>query len=134
MTGLVQHLRSIAICAGVCLVACGKSDSTAPDATPASITAAVTPPATFTAGIRLIPLPVVIVRNAAGHAVVDIAVTIIVDSGGGTVANTVVRTDTEGRAFIDWTLGRTVGRNRLRATVGALPPVVFIVTTVAGPP
>ena len=134
MTGLVQHLRSIAICGGLCLIACGKSDSTAPDLTPASITASVTPPATFTAGILLTPRPVVIVRNAAGHPVVDIAVTIIVDSGGGTVANTFVRTDTEGRAFIDWTLGRTVGRNRLRATLLALAPVVFTVTTVAGPP
>jgi hypothetical protein len=134
MTGLVQHLRSIAICAGLCLVACGKSDSTAPDPTPASITAGVTPPSTFTAGILLTPRPVVIVRNAAGHPLVDTPVTISVDSGGGTVANSVVRTDTEGRAFIDWTLGRTVGRNRLRATVAALPPVVFIVTTVAGPP
>ena len=134
MTGLVQHLRSVAICAAVCLVACGKSDSTAPDLTPASITASVTPPATFTAGILLTPRPVVIVRNAAGHPLVDIPVTISVDSGGGTVANTVVRTDTEGRAFIDWTLGRTVGRNRLRATVDALSPVAFTVTTVAGPP
>lgn len=132
--GLVQHLRSVALCAGLCLVACGKSDSTAPDPTPASITAGVTPPSTFTAGILLTPAPVVIVRNAAGHPLVDIPVTINIDSGGGTVANSVVRTDTNGRAFIEWTLGRTVGRNRLRATVGALPAVVFTVTTVAGPP
>jgi hypothetical protein len=134
MRDLVQHLRSLAICAGLCLVACGKDAPTAPDLTPASITATVTPPATFTAGIRLTPLPVVTVRNAAGQPVVDVPVTITVDSGGGTVANTVVRTDTEGRAFIDWTLGRTVGRNLLRAMVNGLSPVAFTVTTVAGPP
>lgn len=133
MTDLVQYLRRATLCAVVCLVACGK-DSTAPDPTPASITAAVSPPATFTAGIRLTPLPVVVVKNAAGQPLTDIPVTLVVDSGGGTVVNTVVRTDTEGRAFIDWTLGRTVGRNRLTATVGSLPPVVFSVMTVAGPP
>jgi hypothetical protein len=134
MKDLVQHLRSLAICAGLCLVACGKDAPTAPDRTPATLTVGVAAPATFTAGIRLTPLPVVIVRNAAGQPLVDVPVTITVDSGGGTVANAVVRTDTEGRAFIDWTLGRTVGRNLLRATVTGLPPVGFTVTTVAGPP
>ena len=134
MTRLVHHVRRVAICAGVCLAACGKSEPTAPDPTPASVTASVTPPATFTAGILLTPRPVVVVRNAAGQPLTDIPVTIVVDSGGGTVANAVVRTDSEGRAFIDWTLGRTVGRNRLSATVNTLAPVVFTVTTVAGAP
>lgn len=64
---------------------------------------------------------VVVVRDTFTNPVVGGNVTFEVESGGGAVSDPVVPTDSLGRArFTRWTLGTTVGEQRLRARIGTL--------------
>jgi hypothetical protein len=118
----------------VALFGCG-GDSTAPvDRTPASVAAVTTVSATGQAGAQASAAPTVVVKTASGTPVQGVAVTFVV-SGGGTIGSTAATTDSNGQASAGpWTLGPQVGANTVTATVGALAPVTFSVTTSAGAP
>jgi adhesin/invasin len=79
--------------------------------------------------------PSVRVTNAAGAALANVSVVFSVTAGDGAVTGGTAATDARGVATVDrWTLGTSAGQNRLRASVGSLPPVMFSATSIAGAP
>jgi len=65
------------------------------------------------------------VTDADGAGVPDLAVQFRVTSGGGTLGQRVVFTDSEGRASTRWTLGPTAGTQEVSARVQAAVDTVF---------
>jgi adhesin/invasin len=77
--------------------------------------------------------PAVIATDADGNPVAGAVVTFAVTGGGGTVTGASAVTGADGVATVgSWTLGPAAGANTLSATLGALPPVTFTATGVAG--
>ena len=112
-----------------------------------SVTATFTPPATQlvllagggqtdTVGSPLATPLAVQVRAADGIGVGGVAVRFRALPGGGTVADSLVVTDTAGRASTSATLGGALGPQSFEASVSGLAgsPVTFIATALAGPP
>jgi hypothetical protein len=99
-------------------------------------------------GNFLATTPSVRVTDAAGHPVAGVEVTFEVESGGGTVASAAMQsfglgtlagavssTDADGAATLAaWRLGPATGPQTVRATVGALPPLIFSATAEPIPP
>ena len=91
------------------------------------------------AGIVGEPLPQsVVVRQAdsSGRALADVPLSWTAEQGGA-VANADARTDSLGEARATWTLGRAMGRQRLRVQAGsarALPPHIVLAAAGSGPP
>jgi hypothetical protein len=76
------------------------------------------------AGAAVALAPSVRVRDQRSEPMAGVTVTFSIDSGGGTVGNATAVTGADGIASSGrWSLG--FGRNRLRATVGSLAPIVF---------
>jgi hypothetical protein len=71
----------------------------------------------------------VVVRDASGRPVPGVVVTFQVTEGGGSVSSATVTTNSSGVASVPWTLGTDPGVNTLVATVPALGPITFTVTT-----
>ncbi|MEO8453340.1 MAG: hypothetical protein ABI647_26365, partial [Gemmatimonadota bacterium] len=110
--------------------ACGSSAPTSPPPAPppppppAATTAEIQAGDNQTAGAGTATpvVPAVRVRSQSGQPVAGTTVAFAVDSGGGTVQAATAATGADGIAQAGaWVVG--LGRNRLRATVGSLPPV-----------
>jgi PKD repeat protein len=70
--------------------------------------------------------PSVRVRDAQGRPLQGVAVAFTVEAGGGSVQQASATTGADGTASPgDWTLGPSEGENRLRASVGSLPPLLI---------
>jgi hypothetical protein len=116
------------LAAAMLLMSCEGSPTGTPDTgAPASI-AVVS--GDSQAALRAHPFPapvVVVVKDAAGNPVVDVAVTFTPEgSAGGVVTDTVIPTDSLGRAQTSWrALGSSVGRVALRAAVAGIDSVLI---------
>ena len=73
-----------------------------------------------------------VVRDAFGNPRAQETVTFSVSAGGGQASPTTAQTDAQGRVATMFITGSTAGTNTLDATVGAVTPISFSVTTVAG--
>jgi len=69
-----------------------------------------------------------------GNGVPNTAVAWVVATGGGSVTPTNSNTDSDGRASARWTLGGTLGANRLDAVVSGVGIATFDATATAGAP
>src|SRR5690242_13609312 len=101
-------VRAVPLAAAALFIACGDDNGTEPkkrDNVPATITATTTGTLSGQVGTALATPLSVVVKNAAGQGADSALVTFAVTSGGGTVSNTTVRTDTTGVATTTWTLG-----------------------------
>ncbi len=116
------------------LVACGGSSPTTSNPPPSG-----NPPASVAVqagdaqqaepGAVVAIKPAVIVRDASGQPVSEVAVSFAVDSGGGSLTGASATTGSNGIATVaNWTLGTSEGRNVLRVTVGTLAPVKIAAT------
>ena len=76
---------------------------------------------------------VVEVRDQNGNPLPGARVTFAVTAGGGGLSATTATTDADGRASATLTLGRTPGRNTVRAAVTGVEPVIFTATGLAVP-
>ncbi|MEW5928542.1 MAG: invasin domain 3-containing protein [Gemmatimonadota bacterium] len=86
-----------------------------------------------TAGTAVATPPAVRVTDSSGNAVVDVAVTFAVASGGGSITGGAARTDGSGVATVgSWTLGTTAGPNTLAATVQGGPTATIAATGLPG--
>src|SRR5205807_574794 len=88
-----------------------------------------------TAGTAVSAPPSVIVKDANGNPVAQVAVTFAVATGNGTITGGSQTTNTSGVATVgSWTLSATAGPNTLTATSGSLSgsPVTFTATGTAG--
>src|SRR5205823_713547 len=91
---------------------------------------------TAPAGTAVGSPPSVIVKDANGNPVAQVAVTFAVPPGNGTITGGSQTTNGSGIATVgSWTLSATAGSNTLTATSGSLTgsPVTFIATGTAGP-
>ncbi len=118
------------------LAAC--SSPTAPgggggSATPTSIAVRSGGGQTGTPGMALPAPVVVVVSDASGNPVANVAVTFAVDSGGGSLSQTTATTGSDGSATSGtWMLGPSAGRNTLRITAGSLAPIEVAATAADG--
>ncbi len=113
--------------------ACG--DSTSPPPQPGSI--ATVGPAAFTgAAGDLIPQDLVVrVTDAGGTPVADAQVVFSIASGGGSLSAVSATTNLDGLASTRWTLGPTIGEQRVQATVGGVSSsATFVAVASAGAP
>ena len=86
------------------------------------------------AGAVVTPSPAVLVRDQRGDPLPGESVAFTVQSGGGTVAPTMVTTDANGRATLTtWRLGNNPGSNSVAATLGNINPVTFGATGILVP-
>src|SRR5205085_12133030 len=91
---------------------------------------------TAPAGTAVSPPPSVIVKDANGNPVAQVAVTFAVAPGNGTITGVSQTTNGSGIATVgSWTLSAMAGSNTLTATSGSLTgsPVTFTATGTAGP-
>lgn len=73
--------------------------------------------------------PSVVVKDARGDAMPGVVISFMVTNGGGTVAPTVVTTNSSGVAAVrGWTLGTVTGSNSLTAAATGLTSVTFVAT------
>ncbi len=87
---------------------------------------------TAAGGSAVAVAPAVAVRDAEGQTLPGVSVQFAVMSGGGSVDGATATTDGSGVARVGkWTLGPS-GEQRLSATVGSLPAVVFQASLVPG--
>src|SRR5205807_2092802 len=89
-----------------------------------------------TAGTAVNTPPSVIVKDANGNPVAQVAVTFAVAPGNGTITGASQTTNASGAATVgSWTLSATAGANTLTARSGSLSgsPVTFTATGTAGP-
>jgi hypothetical protein len=100
------------------------------DTVPTAITATTTGTLTAQVGTTVNTVLEVLVANKTGQPVGNALVTFA--TGGGTVSNPTLRTDTTGKASTTWTLGSAVGTQTVTATVGTLAPVTFTATATVG--
>lgn len=117
---MTRHLRTLLL--GIVMAGCGGGGGgTQVDATPASITVVTGNNQTGSAGAALSAPIQVRVFNAQSQPIPNIAVTLSITAGGGSVATTTVTTDANGIATIpNWTLGSGEGTNQLKATAGSV--------------
>ena len=115
------------------LFACSKGDSTAPPR-PASITAGSTATLSGTAGAALAASPTFVVADASGNALGNVAVSIAVTSGGGTITGAPTTSAAGPTSVGIWTLGTLAGTNILTVTVSGLQPITFTATGAPGAP
>ncbi len=133
-TSLQRHWSAaLALSVVAILAACGK-DSTAPPP-PASVAATSTTTISGTVGAVLSAGPTFVVRDANGNAMSGVGVSVVVTSGGGTLANAPTTSNASGTSVGTWTLGQTAGLNQVTVTVSGLStPLVLSATGTADVP
>jgi len=111
------------------LAACGGGggdDPPAPDRTPTGISAQAGASQAGTVNGAVATAPAVRVTARDGTPVAGIAITFVIVSGGGSVSGASTTTNASGVATVGgWTLGNTVGEQRLAARSPGLPEVSF---------
>ncbi len=120
------------------LVGCSSDSPSEPAIpVPSALTAVTATTTGAVAGTAVATNPSVKVATSTGAGVPGLTVTFSVTLGGGAVSGGSVVTDASGIATVgSWTLGTTVGENRLTATTAPLPAAVvtFIATASSGAP
>lgn len=128
---LIRAARGWITFAGiVALAACG--DGGTSPFTPASVEIVAGNNQTASVGQRITASPTFVVRDASGHAISGVGVSVIVSAGNGSVANAPKRSSNGPTSIGAWTMGLKSGVNQLTVTVGGLEPIVFTATANAG--
>jgi len=87
------------------------------------------------AGSPVASAPAVRVLDQRGDPLPGVRVEFAIVEGGGSVTSSAAVTDRDGNATAGrWTLGPRAGRNAIRASATALPPVLFSADGRSGPP
>lgn len=118
------------------LAACGGGggDDAPPDRTPTAIVAQAGASQAGTVNLAVATLPAVRVTARDGSPVAGVAIRFEVVSGGGSVSGANTSTNASGVATVGgWTLGNTVGEQRLAARSAGLPEVSFSAMAAAAP-
>ena len=121
-------LPLLALLALLMLAACGGGGGVEapPDRTPTGITAQAGASQAGTVNLAVSTAPAVRVTARDGTPVAGVAITFQVVSGGGSVSGASTSTNASGVATVGgWTLGNTVGEQRLAARSPGLPEVSF---------
>jgi glucose/arabinose dehydrogenase len=129
MKMLRRWIAALPLLAVLALAACGGGggdDPPPPDRTPTSIGAQAGASQAGTVNLTVATAPAVRVTARDGTPVAGVAITFEVVSGGGSVSGASTVTNASGVATVGgWTLGNTVGEQRLAARSPGLPEVSF---------
>jgi hypothetical protein len=87
---------------------------------------------TATVGQRLLNSPTFLVRDAGGHALSGVAISVTVSAGNGTIASAPRKSSNGPTPIGNWTLGLKSGVNQVTVSVNGLTPLVFTATSTAG--
>lgn len=127
-------IRATAICVALALMGCG-ADSTSPasphefprptPAEPNSIVARSVDWQWGWAGFLAHGNPLVQVLDQNGNPLANVSVSFAVTRGGGSVLTASIKTDQNGLAATNWTLGKQAGPNTVVASVATLDGVSF---------
>lgn len=122
----------VRLASALALVACRDepTSSTAPFAVEASLSAEPD----NTVGTIVTPAPTFIVRNSRGDVLANVAVSISVTSGDGTLRGVPLRTGTGPTSIGEWTLDTIARANEVTIVAGSAPPVTVTVIGIADAP
>lgn len=112
--------------------ACGGGDGGTAPPKPTAVQSASGAGASATVGTALTSAPTFTVTDASGNALGNIAVSIAVTSGGGTLVGAPTKSASGPTSVGTWTLGTTAGTNTLTVTVSGLTPLTISVTGTPG--
>lgn len=112
--------------------ACGGSDGGTSPAKPTAVQSVSGAGASATVGTALTSAPTFTVTDASGNALGNIAVSVAVTSGGGTLVGAPTKTAAGPTSVGTWTLGTTAGTNTLTVTVSGLTPLTISATGTPG--
>ncbi|MBM4194659.1 MAG: hypothetical protein FJ202_09825 [Gemmatimonadetes bacterium] len=110
------------------VVAACSGDSTGP-AKPAAVTLGSSTAITGTVGSVLAAAPTFTVTDAGGKAIGDVAVTVAVTAGGGSLSGAPTKSSNGATSIGIWTLGTTSGVNTVTVTVTGLSAPLVINAT-----
>jgi hypothetical protein len=124
-------LRRWSLVATVVAGACSGGDGTSPPK-PAAVQVTSGAGASATVGTALTTAPTFTVTDASGNALGNVAVTVAVTGGGGTLVSPPTKTSAGPTSVGTWTLGTTAGTNTLTVTVAGVAPLTINVTGTPG--
>lgn len=132
MIGYQRFLASMGL--SICVAAC--DDAAGPSPSPEAVMLTAVSPTSLvaTVGSAMADLPAVFAQDSRGNPVPGLAVLFTVEGGGFVVGSTATTNAAGVAKLAAWTIGTTPGVNKVTATSGALPPAMFTVTGVTGPP
>lgn len=115
--------------------ACGGGGEPTDPPRPTSIELASPTTASGVAGTALAETPSFRLKDQNGSPMIGVPVSVIVEAGGGSLAGAPTQTSIGGVTSVGtWTLGPTVGENRLAITVAGVTPLTITISTQPGPP
>lgn len=119
--------------AAVTTAACPLFDNTAGEK-PAAVRAVSGENSSAMVGTALASPPAFTITDESGNALGDVAVTVTVASGGGTLTGAPKRSASGPTSVGTWTLGTTAGPNTLTVSVSGLAPLTITATGTPGSP
>lgn len=129
---LSHSVRRGSLVAAFLVAACGGGDGGTAPPKPTAVQAASGAGASATVGTALTSAPTFTVTDASGSALGNIAVSVAVTSGGGTLVGAPTKSSGGPTSVGTWTLGTTAGVNTLTVTVSGLTPLIISVTGTPG--
>lgn len=130
-------LRAAHFCtsmAVVALAACSGGDGGTAPPKPASVQASAATTPTATVGAALSVAPTFTVKDASGNDLGNVAVSVVVSTGGGSLVGAPSKTTAGPTSVGTWTLGTTAGTNTLTVTISGLTPLIISATGAPGAP
>lgn len=127
-----RTLATSVLLAALFAAGCSKSDSGTAPVKPANLQQVQASTLTATVGTALATAPTFTVTDASGNALGNVAVTVAVTSGGGTLTGAPTKSSAGPTSVGTWTLGTTAGTNTLTITVSGLTPLSISATGTPG--
>lgn len=112
--------------------ACGGGEGGTAPPKPTAVQASSGAGASATVGTALTSAPTFTVTDASGNALGNIAVSVAVTGGGGTLVGAPTKSSAGPTSVGTWTLGTTAGTNTVTVTVSGLTPLTISVTGTPG--
>lgn len=128
-----RALSSCFVLAALAAAACSGGDGASPPK-PAAMQAVSGSGISATVGTALTASPTFTVTDASGNALGNVAVTVTVGSGGGSLIGAPTKTSAGPTSVGTWTLGTMAGANTVTVTVAGLTPLIITATGVPGAP
>lgn len=130
----LHAVRRYSLVCTLLVAACGGGDGGTAPPKPTAVQSASGAGASATVGTALTSAPSFTVTDASGNALGNIAVSVAVTSGGGTLVGAPTKTAAGPTSVGTWTLGTTAGANTLTVTVSGLTPLTISATGTPGSP
>lgn len=125
-------VRPVLCIALAAVAACSGGDGGTEPPKPASVQAVSATAPTATVGTALSVSPTFTVKDAGGSTLGGVAVSVVVSSGGGSLAGAPTKSTGGATPVGTWTLGTTAGTNSLTVNVSGVTPLTITATGTPG--